>query len=92
MFRDSRMVAVCQYNAMPGEDVVLLRHYLRKHNIEVKFVLNEVGLGAEAGGVSPVPPPCRVLRAASRRSCAPCCPSPATGTSSRSSWGATSCW
>uniref|UniRef100_A0A8B9VP74 Large ribosomal subunit protein uL10m n=1 Tax=Anas zonorhyncha TaxID=75864 RepID=A0A8B9VP74_9AVES len=36
------MVAVCQYNAMPGEDVVLLRHYLRKHNIEVKFVLNEI--------------------------------------------------
>uniref|UniRef100_A0A493TEU6 Large ribosomal subunit protein uL10m n=1 Tax=Anas platyrhynchos platyrhynchos TaxID=8840 RepID=A0A493TEU6_ANAPP len=42
VFRDSRMVAVCQYNAMPGEDVVLLRHYLRKHNIEVKFVLNEI--------------------------------------------------
>lgn len=50
VFRDSRMVAVCQYNSMPGEDVVLMRHYLRKHNIEVKFVLNEVGLGAEAGG------------------------------------------
>ncbi|KAI6072447.1 39S ribosomal protein L10, mitochondrial [Aix galericulata] len=42
VFRDSRMVAVCQYNSMPGEDVVLMRHYLRKHNIEVKFVLNEI--------------------------------------------------
>uniref|UniRef100_A0A8C3LKT5 Large ribosomal subunit protein uL10m n=1 Tax=Chrysolophus pictus TaxID=9089 RepID=A0A8C3LKT5_CHRPC len=42
VFRDSRMVAVCQYNSMPGEDMVLMRHYLRKHNIEVKFVLNEI--------------------------------------------------
>lgn len=43
MFRDNRMIAVCQYNSMPDEDMVLMRHYLRKHNIEVKFVLNEVG-------------------------------------------------
>ncbi|NXJ72767.1 RM10 protein, partial [Rostratula benghalensis] len=42
VFRDNRMIAICQYNSMPGEDVVLMRHYLRKHNIEVKFVLNEV--------------------------------------------------
>ncbi|XP_035168900.1 39S ribosomal protein L10, mitochondrial [Oxyura jamaicensis] len=42
VFRDSRMIAVCQYNSMPGDDVVLMRHYLRKHNIEVKFVLNEI--------------------------------------------------
>ncbi|XP_064492643.1 large ribosomal subunit protein uL10m [Pseudopipra pipra] len=41
-FRSSRMVAVCQYNSMPDEDVVTMRHYLRKHNIEVKFVLNEI--------------------------------------------------
>ncbi|XP_075299654.1 large ribosomal subunit protein uL10m [Opisthocomus hoazin] len=41
-FRDNRMIAVCQYNSMPGEDVVLMRHYLRKHGIEVKFVLNEI--------------------------------------------------
>ncbi|NXM46251.1 RM10 protein, partial [Gymnorhina tibicen] len=40
--RGSRMVAVCQYNSMPDEDVVTLRHYLRKHGIHVKFVLNEV--------------------------------------------------
>ncbi|XP_009884892.1 PREDICTED: 39S ribosomal protein L10, mitochondrial, partial [Charadrius vociferus] len=42
VFRNNRMIAVCQYNSMPGEDVVLMRHYLRKHNIEVKFVLNEI--------------------------------------------------
>ncbi|KAF1488080.1 39S ribosomal protein L10, mitochondrial, partial [Pygoscelis antarcticus] len=42
VFRDNRMIAVCQYNSMPDEDVVLMRHYLRKHNIEVKFVLNEI--------------------------------------------------
>ncbi|KFO72615.1 hypothetical protein N303_04206, partial [Cuculus canorus] len=41
-FRDNRMIAVCQYNYMPGEDVVMMRHYLRKHNIEVKFFLNEI--------------------------------------------------
>lgn len=51
-FRDNRMIAVCQYNAMPGEDMMLLRHYLRKHNIEVKFFLNEVG--AELLGLVPV--------------------------------------
>ncbi|KAM9215069.1 large ribosomal subunit protein uL10m [Leptosomus discolor] len=42
VFRDNRMVAVCHYNSMPDEDVVLMRFYLRKHNIEVKFVLNEI--------------------------------------------------
>ncbi|NXT24272.1 RM10 protein, partial [Syrrhaptes paradoxus] len=41
-FRDNRMIAVCQYNSMPGEDMVMMRHYLRKYNIEVKFVLNEI--------------------------------------------------
>lgn len=42
VFRDNRMIAICQYNSMPDEDVVMMRHYLRKHNIEVKFVLNEI--------------------------------------------------
>ncbi|OPJ74404.1 large ribosomal subunit protein uL10m [Patagioenas fasciata] len=41
-FRDNRMIAICQYNSMPDEDLVLMRHYLRKHNIQVKFVLNEI--------------------------------------------------
>ncbi|XP_014117752.1 PREDICTED: 39S ribosomal protein L10, mitochondrial [Pseudopodoces humilis] len=40
--RGSRMVAVCQFNSLPDEDVATLRHFLRKHNIHVKFVLNEV--------------------------------------------------
>ncbi|XP_008948448.1 PREDICTED: 39S ribosomal protein L10, mitochondrial, partial [Merops nubicus] len=42
VFRDNRLVAVCQFNSMPNEDVVLMRHYLRKHDIEVKFVFNEI--------------------------------------------------
>ncbi|XP_064030606.1 large ribosomal subunit protein uL10m isoform X2 [Pogoniulus pusillus] len=42
VFQANRMVAVCQFNSMPDEEVVLMRHYLRKHNIEVKFVLNEI--------------------------------------------------
>ncbi|NWU90452.1 RM10 protein, partial [Upupa epops] len=42
IFRDNRMVAVCQYNSMPDDDMVMMRYYLRKHNIEVKFVLNEI--------------------------------------------------
>ncbi|XP_068068092.1 large ribosomal subunit protein uL10m isoform X2 [Anomalospiza imberbis] len=40
--RASRMVAVCQYNSMADEDVATLRHFLRRHDIHVKFVLNEV--------------------------------------------------
>lgn len=52
VFRDNRMIAICQYNSMPDEDLVLMRHYLRKHNIEVKFVLNEVG--TELPGRNPV--------------------------------------
>uniref|UniRef100_A0A8D2QSV0 Large ribosomal subunit protein uL10m n=1 Tax=Zosterops lateralis melanops TaxID=1220523 RepID=A0A8D2QSV0_ZOSLA len=40
--RDSRMVAVCHYNSMAEEDVATLGHYLRRHNIHLKFVLNEV--------------------------------------------------
>ncbi|NXA44072.1 RM10 protein, partial [Eudromia elegans] len=41
-FRDSRMVAVCQYSPMAGEDVALVQQHLLKHNIQVKFFLNEV--------------------------------------------------
>ncbi|NXX28036.1 RM10 protein, partial [Nicator chloris] len=40
--RGSRMVAVCQYNSLPEEDVATLRHFLRRHNIHVHFVFNEV--------------------------------------------------
>lgn len=108
VFRDNRMIAVCQYNSMPDEDVVLMRHYLRKHNIEVKFVLNEVG--AELPGQIPVwlgrgkvgeswdDPVARagvkscILRAVSPRSSDPCCHSPSTRISSLSLWRAISCW
>ncbi|XP_030112149.4 large ribosomal subunit protein uL10m [Taeniopygia guttata] len=40
--RASRMVAVCQYNSMAEEDLATLRHFLRRHGIHLKFVLNEV--------------------------------------------------
>ncbi|NXU97301.1 RM10 protein, partial [Cettia cetti] len=40
--RGSRMVAVCQFSSMADEDVATLRHFLRRHNIHVHFVLNEV--------------------------------------------------
>ncbi|NWT98968.1 RM10 protein, partial [Urocynchramus pylzowi] len=40
--RASRMVAVCQYNSMAEEDLATLRHFLRRHGILLKFVLNEV--------------------------------------------------
>ncbi|NWX22708.1 RM10 protein, partial [Aegotheles bennettii] len=42
VFRENRMIAVCHCNSMPGEDMVMMRHYLRKHNIEVKFIMNEI--------------------------------------------------
>uniref|UniRef100_A0A8D0F0N3 Large ribosomal subunit protein uL10m n=1 Tax=Strix occidentalis caurina TaxID=311401 RepID=A0A8D0F0N3_STROC len=42
VLRDNRMIAVCHYNSMPGEDMVLMRHYLRKHNIEVKAVFPQI--------------------------------------------------
>ncbi|NXB85987.1 RM10 protein, partial [Vidua chalybeata] len=55
--RASRMVAVCHYNSMADEDVATLRHFLRRHDIHVKFVLNEVGLSLTGArgvpGVSP---------------------------------------
>ncbi|XP_058676678.1 large ribosomal subunit protein uL10m isoform X1 [Ammospiza caudacuta] len=47
--RASRMVAVCQYNAMADEDVAALRHFLRRHDIHVKFVLNEEHPAGEPG-------------------------------------------
>ncbi|XP_056368240.1 39S ribosomal protein L10, mitochondrial [Oenanthe melanoleuca] len=38
----SRMLAVCQYNSMPDEDLATLRHFLRRHQIQLHFVLNEI--------------------------------------------------
>ncbi|EGW05265.1 39S ribosomal protein L10, mitochondrial isoform X1 [Cricetulus griseus] len=42
VFRDNRMIAVCQNVAMSAEDKLLLRHRLRKHNILIKIFPNEV--------------------------------------------------
>ncbi|XP_037742969.1 39S ribosomal protein L10, mitochondrial isoform X1 [Chelonia mydas] len=41
-FRDSKMIAVCQHNFMPSEEMLLMKHRLRKHNIHVKFFPNEI--------------------------------------------------
>ena len=35
------MIAVCHYSYIPGNDLILLRHRLRKYNIHVKFFPNE---------------------------------------------------
>ncbi|NXO21051.1 RM10 protein, partial [Cisticola juncidis] len=42
VLQGSRMLAVCQYSPMAEEDVATLRHYLRRHGIQLHFVLNEV--------------------------------------------------
>ncbi|XP_039372709.1 39S ribosomal protein L10, mitochondrial isoform X1 [Mauremys reevesii] len=41
-FRDSKMIAVCQHNFTPSEEMLLMKHRLRKHNIHVKFFPNEI--------------------------------------------------
>ncbi|XP_061448202.1 large ribosomal subunit protein uL10m isoform X2 [Rhineura floridana] len=41
-FLESKMIAVCQYNSVPGNDMVLMKHRLRKYNIHVKFFPNEI--------------------------------------------------
>ncbi|XP_006971938.2 large ribosomal subunit protein uL10m isoform X1 [Peromyscus maniculatus bairdii] len=42
VFRDNRMIAVCQNVAMSAEDKLLLRHQLRKHKILIKVFPNQV--------------------------------------------------
>ncbi|XP_042529682.1 39S ribosomal protein L10, mitochondrial [Dipodomys spectabilis] len=42
VFRDNRMIAVCQNVAMSAEDKILIRHQLRKHNILMKIFPNQV--------------------------------------------------
>ncbi|XP_003222533.2 large ribosomal subunit protein uL10m [Anolis carolinensis] len=41
-FLENKMIAVCQYNYIHGNDMILMRHQLRKHNIHVKFFPNEI--------------------------------------------------
>ncbi|XP_030397291.1 39S ribosomal protein L10, mitochondrial isoform X2 [Gopherus evgoodei] len=49
-FRDSKMIAVCQHNFTPSEEMLLMKHRLRKHNIHVKFFPNEQVRRSEAAG------------------------------------------
>ncbi|XP_032769219.1 39S ribosomal protein L10, mitochondrial [Rattus rattus] len=42
VFRDNRMIAVCQNVALSAEDKLLLRHQLRKHNIFIKVFPSQV--------------------------------------------------
>nr|XP_004655565.1 39S ribosomal protein L10, mitochondrial [Jaculus jaculus] len=42
VFRDNRMIAVCQNVAMSTEDKLLIRHQLQKHKISMKIFPNEV--------------------------------------------------
>ncbi|KAM8813331.1 large ribosomal subunit protein uL10m [Rhynchonycteris naso] len=42
VFRDSRMIAVCQNVALSAEDKLLLRHRLQKHDILMKVFPNQV--------------------------------------------------
>ncbi|XP_062859830.1 large ribosomal subunit protein uL10m [Trichomycterus rosablanca] len=42
VFQENKMIAVLQNNATNAEDMLLLKHRLRKHNITVKFFPNQV--------------------------------------------------
>ncbi|XP_004608974.1 39S ribosomal protein L10, mitochondrial [Sorex araneus] len=42
IFRDNRMIAVCQNVAMGAEDKLLLRHQLRRHKILMKVYPNQI--------------------------------------------------
>ncbi|XP_007420211.1 39S ribosomal protein L10, mitochondrial isoform X1 [Python bivittatus] len=41
-FLENKMIVVCQYNYIPGNDMIMLRHQLRKYNIQVKFFPSKV--------------------------------------------------
>ncbi|XP_076855329.1 large ribosomal subunit protein uL10m [Brachyhypopomus gauderio] len=42
VFRENKMIAVVQNNATSAEDMVLLKHRLRRHDITIKFFPNQV--------------------------------------------------
>lgn len=44
VFRDNRMIAVCQNVALGAEDKLAIRHQLRKHKILMKVFPNEVAV------------------------------------------------
>lgn len=42
VFKENKMVAVAQNNSSNSEDLLVLKHRLKKHNISVKFFPNQV--------------------------------------------------
>lgn len=42
VFKEYKMIAVLQNNATNAEDMLLLKHRLRKHDIIIKFFPNQV--------------------------------------------------
>ncbi|XP_025059531.1 39S ribosomal protein L10, mitochondrial [Alligator sinensis] len=42
MFRDSKMIAVCQFNSPSNDEMQLVNYHLLKHNIRVKRFPNEI--------------------------------------------------
>ncbi|XP_073684997.1 large ribosomal subunit protein uL10m [Garra rufa] len=42
LFKECKMIAVVQNNAINAEDLMVLRHKLKRHNISVKFFPNQV--------------------------------------------------
>lgn len=42
VFKKNKMVAVAQNNSSTSEDMLLLKHSLKKHNITVRFFPNQV--------------------------------------------------
>lgn len=42
VFKKNKMVAVAQNNSSSSEDMLLLKHSLKKHNITVRFFPNQV--------------------------------------------------
>lgn len=45
IFNECKMIAVLQNNATNAEDMLLLKHRLRKHDITIKFFPNQVMTG-----------------------------------------------
>lgn len=42
VFKECKMIAVLQNNATNAEDMLMLKHRLKKHDITIKFFPNQV--------------------------------------------------
>lgn len=42
VFNECKMIAVLQNNAISAEDMLLLKHRLKKHDITIKYFPNQV--------------------------------------------------